>query len=418
MKRYLHLSLACLALLAAAVGGFNFWADPYSIYRFDSADVERLNRINQIFTMRLSKPWQVNALRPRAVVIGSSRSASIRPRHPNWRDAPSFNLSMPGLTLYEMRRLIEHSHARGGLEKLVIGLEHETFVLDGYRTGIGFAEGRLPGANWRGDNYLQLLLDVRDTLFTGSASTRSLQAWLTSPQTSHLYRPDGSWENRSQIWLGEPGYVFIGRRMKERPRGAEAVLRDNLASLGGILGFCHRNGIDTRLYVSPEHLILSELRRQLGRDEAWRDFHRQLVSLNETVAQDHGRTAFPLWGFNQLRGIVDEPLPRGTGNFTSWFRDGIHFDPKLGVVLMEQLWGGGAETGRRLEPGKLSAYFSEVDAMTRELVGNQADAVGRYRRKILGNASAGAAPLAMTRLAQCQGSDCGRPARNGWEFRG
>ena len=399
MKRYLLYSLLAASLLSTIVVAFNFWADPYAIYRFPSADADRISRVNQIFHMRLSKPWQVASLKPTALIIGSSRAASIRARHPLWDDYQAYNFSMPGVTLYEMQRLIQHAHAQRGLQKLVISLEHETFVTDDYQTGIGFTEARLAGAvpaTSQPEFLAQVTRDLRDTLFTGSTLTRSLQATLAPPQQSHRYWPDGSWENQSRIWLGEPGYVFVGGMMVKRTEQPSSGLNDNLAIFASILDFCHRHGIDTRLYFSPEHLFLTELREQLGATSGWRQFHYELLALNENIAGKHKRQAFPVWGFNQLDGVVNEPLHKGVANLDVWFRDGIHFDHRLGALLMDQIWGSGGD-GLQVDTQTIASYFNQVEGLRKEFVHNQPELVTRYQQKILGKTTQPKAqqPLAM-----------------------
>ena len=134
MKSYAVTGLLSALLFITAVALFNYWVDPNCIYRFQSADVARMSRVNQGYTMRMSKPWQVTQLGPEAAVIGSSRTAPIRPRHSSWEGIRTFNLSMPGITLYEMKHTIRHAHKqrmtaeirpslpRGWLWPLVIGL--------------------------------------------------------------------------------------------------------------------------------------------------------------------------------------------------------------------------------------------------------------------------------------------------------
>ena len=110
MKNYIRQSFIYLLLLAAITIFFNTWADPYNIYRFKSADSERMSRINPTYSMRLAKPWQVFQARPQAAIIGSSRSGSIPPRQSRWPERRTFNLSMVGMTLYEMQQTIAHAH--------------------------------------------------------------------------------------------------------------------------------------------------------------------------------------------------------------------------------------------------------------------------------------------------------------------
>ena len=128
MTRYLRNTLFLTLALCSAVAAFNYFVDPYSIYHFESADSDRLSRVEQFYQMRISKPWQVAQVKPTAVVIGTSRSAGIHPRHPSWDGQQSFNLSVPCMTPYELLRFIEHAQANGPLNKLMIGLDFEAFI--------------------------------------------------------------------------------------------------------------------------------------------------------------------------------------------------------------------------------------------------------------------------------------------------
>ncbi len=101
---------------------FNYRVDPYGIYHYKERMTDRLSRIDQFLHLRLTKPWHIVQTKPTAVVVGTSRSATVHPQHPTWPQSGSYNLSIPGLTVYEMLRFIEHAQANGPLSKLMIGL--------------------------------------------------------------------------------------------------------------------------------------------------------------------------------------------------------------------------------------------------------------------------------------------------------
>lgn len=386
MKGYLIKTIGLLLFATLLVAGFNVWADPYAIYRYGSADTDRISRLDQVFNMRLSKPWQVVQGRPDALVIGSSRSGVVPPGFsaPDGRSA--YNLSMPGLTLYEMLRLIQHANAHGRLSRLTIGLEFETFITGEPRVGLGFEEGRLAGAEpalSAVEIWPQLARDVWDTLFTAHTTTRSIQALSGKALPPLRFRHDGSWHNRSNIWLGRTGYVMVGENLVSRKAQPDESLEANLEIFSRILEYLHRQGIDTRLYLSPEHLFLVDLKRHLELHSRWEDFHRQLIAVNATTASETGRKPFPLWGFNQLDGVVNEPLPRREGSLDDWFRDGIHFREELGANIMQQLWEGADVGGLQLDETTLGSYLGQVEALRQQFVSSQPRRVLRYRDKIL-----------------------------------
>ncbi len=385
MNRYLLQSVGLLLALVVSVGLFNLWADPYSIYRFHSADSDRLSRLDQVYTMRLSKPWQVARVKPSAVVIGSSRAAPIRPSHPSWAGDRGFNLSMPGMSLYEIKRLLEHAHAESPLDKIVLGLEFASFLSDWSGGGLGFAEDRLRGGAQE-DGYkqgVQLLRDMRDTLFTASAFSHSVRALDPDNRPPLQFYPDGSWENHSSVWLGRPGFVFVGRELLKRQDASDEEMEHNLRQFADILSWCHEQGIDARLFISPEHLFLVDLRARAGYSGRWIAFHHQLTRLNHEVAARYDRVPFLLQGFNHLPDVVNESLPVGVGSLSNWFRDGIHYHSRLGAVIVNSLWGDGP--GYTLTSDTVATYLEKVDKMTGEYIRHDEQTVASYRAGVLGD---------------------------------
>ena len=143
MKRYLLITTLLTLGLCLMVALFNYRVDPYAIYHFRTANGDSLSRIDQFFHLRVTKPWLVVQTKPTAVIVGTSRSATVHPQHPDWPQQRSYNLSVPGLTIYEMLRFIEHAQANGPLEKLMIGLDFEAFIQPEPRFKSGFEESRL-----------------------------------------------------------------------------------------------------------------------------------------------------------------------------------------------------------------------------------------------------------------------------------
>lgn len=122
MKLYL-LTTAVISLgVCLTVGLFNYVIDPYAIYHYKGAAPEKISRIDQVFYMRITKPWQVRQASPTEVVIGTSRAARVSSQTV-WDKKDSHNLSVPGMTVYEMSRFIEHANANEHLSKLMIGLD-------------------------------------------------------------------------------------------------------------------------------------------------------------------------------------------------------------------------------------------------------------------------------------------------------
>ena len=385
MKVYLaQVALAALLFLLC-VGAFNWWSDPFTIWR--PADVERRN-LGELF-LRMSKPWQISRIKPSAAIIGSSRSGSINSQHAVWAGETTYNLSLHGISVYETKRFIEHSQAYGALEKLLIAIEFDTFIASRRRqTGVGYVEARMLNSQEDGRRWAELMQrvrDIRDTLFSTSALTYSLRAQFPKSPARSTMQADGSWR-LSTTGSGKDAFIGAGQLLLKRSRKfSRDTIDKNLAIFADILAFCHRHKIDARLYLGPEHLFMTDFRRHIGYADERDDFLRQVIALNEEVGASTGSPPFPVWGFNHMGDIVDHPLREGYGNRADWFRDGFHYYSKLGDIIMEQVWGVESTAGMRIDADSIDTYIAEVEKLRGQFVLEQEEQILDYRREILGD---------------------------------
>src|SRR5207245_6367389 len=76
--------------------------------------------------VRLVKAYEVRRLRPRGIILGTSRShVGLRPSHHGWDPAarPVYNLAFDGATTKEMYHYLLHAHAVRPLRQVVLGLD-------------------------------------------------------------------------------------------------------------------------------------------------------------------------------------------------------------------------------------------------------------------------------------------------------
>jgi len=86
--------------------------------------------------------------------------------------------------------------------------------------------------------------------------------------------------------------------------------------------------------------------------------------VNESVAEAEGKSAFPLWGFNQLSGVVDEPILPRTKSRQSNFLDGIHFRNPLAATIMDSVWSENPVTGAQIDSQNVENYLAQVRLLT------------------------------------------------------
>jgi hypothetical protein len=377
-RKYPVILIGMALVLSACVAVFNYVADPYVLFGFAEADSSRLSRIDQFNHMRITKPWYMRQVKATAVVVGSSRSARVHPEHPAWASEVGYNLAAPGMTIQENLRFIQHAHAIQPLSKVMIGLDYEAYIRPAPDTRKGFVDLRMA----RGQDDLrsfssrgQYVRDLADSLFSMQALSLSVAAATGISPPGRRYFKDGTWEITTTSLTGRGGYVYIGKNVLLAHQNNTLDTSKNLATLREILRFCHNNNVQTRLFFTPTHVFFVDLWHRLGYESMWLDFHRQVVLANDKVADELGREPFPLWGFSQVEGVVNEPIYRRKDAAKGWYDDGVHTRVPLGNKMMNSVWGEKAEIGLQVSADNIEAYLAETlqlmdkfNAATPELV--------------------------------------------------
>ena len=167
-----------------------------------------------------------------------------------------------------------------------------------------------------------------------------------------------------------------------RLRTQQLDLDANLKILADILRFAHQQKIETRLFITPEHIFVIDMWMRLGYSDLWNEFHRGLVAVNNTSAQELGVAPFPLFGFNHMQGVVDEPIRKARDAGQSLFTDGSHFRPALGEQIMTGVWTDGSDLGVRLDTESVEQYLSEIEQIRLQFESDNAKVAAMLRHQI------------------------------------
>ena len=384
MKSYLLITAVVSLSVCLSVGLFNYVIDPYAIYHYKRAAPEKISRIDQFYYMRITKPWRVRQAPPTEVVIGTSRTARVSPQTV-WDKKNSYNLSVPGMTVYEMSRFIEHANANEHLSKLMIGLDFEAFISPVPRVQSGFKERRLarttddlamPRYVW------QIGVDAAETLLSLPSLALSLSAIFGTAIVPRIYYNDGTWKSNATQLKARGAFVYVGRTTVFDRRNESMEMDINFEILANTLRFAHAQGIETRLFVTPEHIFMIDLWERLGFGGLWREFHRRLVVVNNAVAIEMGADPFPIFVFNAESGVADEPIYMAKNARKSWFEDGAHFRKRLGDKIMEAAWTDRHAFGARLDDHSVEAYLVDVEKMRHDFLASNAELTASLRRAI------------------------------------
>ncbi|MGC4121422.1 MAG: hypothetical protein QM765_43970 [Myxococcales bacterium] len=378
--RYLKRVLWGTALLVATVALVNLIADPFDVYRLVA--VPSLNQAKPFarFHDRLQKAWAVTHLRPDTVVLGTSRAQIGIPasllEEAGVASRP-LNLGLPGGTVYEACRYLQHAEAAGEVRRAAVGLDLLMFNGASPRANPEFEERRLLVDAKGAPNHTAWAVDLAPTLLSLDALADSLRTVRRQDLGSYLL-DDGTRNPATQVRS-----VAAAGGARELFRAAERTYFEwmrcfrlphapqdppHLDDLGRLLDVALERGIAVDLFISPSHARHGQLVRLSGQWEAQRQWKRELVRRVEEAARRHpGSPALRLWDFSKAEGATVEAVPAlsAKGGTMRWYWDSAHFTPALGERVLARLLNeadADPRFGMVLDSAHLDAQLAELDA--------------------------------------------------------
>ena len=345
--------IATVLLLTVLAIAYALREDPYGIYGA-TGDPGEVSRVDLFWHTRLYKPYRLRAEDAEHLFIGSSRTGRLVPGDTWPGQQTSYNGALPGITLYEMLRVLQHAQANAPLQSVVLGLEYYMFRNDKEQDMPGFADARLerpaPTAMQRLRHVAQLFVDRWATLYSRSAIKDSVLAARGDRGSQRTFYEDGSWDTDAGEFAGRFVYHLLTNQ-KYREFRFLSKQRD-YALLEDILGFAEEHGIEVTLLISPSHTHILSAVELAGELQAYRDWQREVVELAT-------RSGVPVYGLETNREMMLEPITPDP----ELFHDGVHYSRKVGRAISRCLpraaRGAGCEDPlvmTRLTPDSLRGY--------------------------------------------------------------
>jgi hypothetical protein len=351
MGSYLRLLAAFVALLCAALAGFNALIDPYGY--FHPPKISGVNERPLGFNHRplLAKSLAVSELRPATIILGNSRAeAAYDPLHPAIALQPAYNLAIGGAGLSMLRRYFLEALAAGGLRQVILALDLTMFEPT--------ANAADPGLD------AVLLTDAAGEQIGGARKWQRLAFILLSGTTSS----DSWWSYTHQ---GKPVAIYSDSGLREEaydvaqvareggPRQASlrveasflaSTLRDvesanfrasygaTLAALQEIVDLSAKRGIELKLIINPIHARQNYALAAAGLWPLYEHWKRDLLA----AAQRSQRPELvSLWDFSGASSCTAEDLPPNANAASAmrWYRESSHFRRVLGNRVLDRVFG-------------------------------------------------------------------------------
>jgi hypothetical protein len=332
-------------LLICTIINLCYYFDPYSIYgHVYTKNGQTVNGHEFASQLRMSKVAAVTKQHPEILLMGSSRVAlgfsaqSAQAYFPNQR---IYNLGLLGITSYELLRYFQHANAVSSLKQVIIGLDLLQFNAN-QPARPDFVEQRLAVNANNEPNKESYKGDYLPTLFSINAAVSTFKEMTGLAKPNDLYYSNGfrveplNGGGVSYFIINETSYIN-GVYSNFAFRNADSSM-DTLMCFKQLLELAQQHKIQLHLFIPPAHARQWEAIHGAGLWQTWEVWKRQLVALNESVAQQYHSQPFELIDFSGYSRYSTESVPREAGKSMRWYADSAHFLPEIGELILQRLF--------------------------------------------------------------------------------
>lgn len=330
--------------LMALVAMLNWLVNPFSLFSPPTIPNFNMNKPGYVEHLRLTHVYRVERLQPECILLGTSRTGrGLSPDHPALANLGCYNLALPAISMYEMRRYLQHAQAVRPQKLAILAMDFRVFSTGPDQSG-AFSETRLMvnSQEEKQFNFFSARLpDLTSSLISLPALRASLTTIREQGWVKDTLAANGYWEpltDRFNHLAAFSAYTRNSARRFSDLRQNEDVFRKNTEELRLMLREAYGRGTEIKLLIPPSHAWHWQTLWLSGLWPRFEAMKRQLVSINEEEALRAGHATYPVWDFSGTYGPALEP-PAGLAQTMRWFWEPVHYKRALGDVLLSRVMG-------------------------------------------------------------------------------
>jgi hypothetical protein len=378
--RYCIVWLVTFVTILVAVAVFDAVVDPYDIIGSPRIQGFNLLKSEAGTHTQLTKQYQVERVRPGAVILGTSRAqVALDPGNRVWPEAvrPVYNFGTPGANLPTLYRELQDAGSLGSVKLAVITLDFENFLLADTKPDLTSeedqrmlvtADGKPNTARPRRRAEDLVFATLNLGVFEDSVATVIDQHKKYVPDVT----PEGRWtEAAFEEAVSTDGYYELFRRKEASYAQLNAQVASRLidkpnptAGLDAVrhmLDYCRAHDIRPLLIIPPYHADLLEIFDKASLWARFENWKRDLVWQSEQYS-GMGMPV-PLWDFSGYDRYSTETVPaKGDRHaVVNWFWEVGHFKRALGDLMLRRVFvGEPPDLGVELAPNTIDRQIEKT----------------------------------------------------------
>jgi len=374
---YLSWLFVTTGLLIGLVGAGNLLVDPYGALGSRRIVAFNFDKPDFVEQLRMTHVYAVERRKPRCILLGTSRAGrGLDPDSAALSSFDCYNMALPAINLYEMRRYFQHAQAIRPLERLILALDFRVFHTGRDRTG-AFSEARLAvDADDRSQFNLfsARLPDLASALFSLRTAQLSVKTVRQQGWANDTLRANGFWAKTVSRYDYQAAFAAYSRDTVARfneYRESEELVTSSLEELRKLLRAAIAADVEVTLMFSPSHAVHWQTLELAGLSSRWEDIKRNVVRINEEEAARAGRRAYAVWDFGGSYGPSLERVAASPAVSMTWYWESVHYKRALGELMLERMLRGSplsdtADFGVQLTGDNLDVHLARLHDYQRQ----------------------------------------------------
>jgi len=319
-----------LISLISLIFAVNYFVDPYGIY---NNKVFNFKKITQSEKMRFIKPLVVEQIKPKSIILGTSRAEhGFDPQHPYFLK-PSYNFGLTSASMYEVTTNLKFAIKQGALKEVLLVLDYRMFndknqkQLDEFESYFDGSKGRY--------HYLYSLDTFKDSLQTIFKTYKPYSMYHPQGHIMHEYeiakikKRGGQLDNmnkyeKNYYKLLKPNYIYKDSK------------KSSFKDFDELLYLCHRNHIKLEIIFGSSHIRQWEALSYYLGDDTFSKWKKDVVYRVEKISRELHQKPYKIIDFSIYHELTSEKMPN-RNQIMKYYYDASHYNQKLGSIILDTL---------------------------------------------------------------------------------
>jgi len=342
-KKWLMKTSVMLILIISTILGVNYTIDPYGIYESDIFDFQK---ITQSEKMRFIKPIIIENIKPKSIVLGTSRAEHGYSTNHAYFQKPSYNLGLTSASMYEATTNLKHAIKQGNLQQVLLVLDYRMFndknqiQLQDFKYYFDGSRGKY--------SYLYSLDTFKDSLRTIFKTYTPFFLYHKDGSIVHAYEMSKLKKEKSQLLMMN-GYEKNYYRLLKKEYIYLDTQKSSFEDFDELLRLCYKNSIKLEIIFGPSHIRQWEALAYYLGDNTFSNWKKDVVVEVEKVAKQFNSTPYKIIDFSIYHLLTSEKIPSDKNETMLYYYDASHYNQKLGNIVLDSLMNNGAFKGFGIE---------------------------------------------------------------------